>query len=226
MEPYNILEPKQDTPRGEEFWKTIGGRDKYLGMLQVFIVLYCVAHCCQIQCFPRVLFVYQYLLLPCQPVTNLMLEILWTFLEIHKSPVKFFNCVLSILSYQSNLQTLRRIDCLSPLSALIFVRNLLWALTLSTLVHITEPGPQEEDELYEMYMAETNRVYRYENETLVPYEEYWGTTPKYEMLNNKAVRIVYNQSLCITWNTSIQEGQGQFSCPYLFFKGIVLHKIM
>ncbi len=53
--------------------------------------------------------------------------------------------------------------------------------------HITEPGPQEEDELYEMYMAETNRVYRYENETLVPYEEYWGTTPKYEMLNNKAV---------------------------------------
>ena len=69
---------------------------------------------------------------------------------------------------------------------------------MSTLVHITEPGPQEEDELYEMYMAETNRVYRYENETLVPYEEYWGTTPKYEMLNNKAVRIVYNQSLCIT----------------------------
>ena len=50
-----------------------------------------------------------------------------------------------------------------------------------------DPGPQEEDELYEMYMAETNKVYIVQGDTLVPHERFWGTTPKYEMLESDKV---------------------------------------
>ena len=50
-----------------------------------------------------------------------------------------------------------------------------------------DPGPPEEDELYEMYMAETNKVFRVQDDTLVPLQEYWGCTPKHEMLNSNEV---------------------------------------
>ena len=52
-----------------------------------------------------------------------------------------------------------------------------------------DPGPQEEDELYEMYMAETNKVYIVQGDTLVPHEQFWGATPKYEMLESDKVGV-------------------------------------
>jgi supervillin len=49
-----------------------------------------------------------------------------------------------------------------------------------------DPGPVEEDELYEMYMAETNMAYRLtDDETLVPVEEFWGNVLKHELLSSK-----------------------------------------
>ncbi len=51
-----------------------------------------------------------------------------------------------------------------------------------------DPGPQEEDELYEMYMAETNKVYRVQDDTLVPHQDAWGATPRHSMLNSNEVR--------------------------------------
>ena len=43
-------------------------------------------------------------------------------------------------------------------------------------------GPQEEDELYENHIVETNMIYKLEKNKLVPVEEYWGNQPKVEML--------------------------------------------
>ena len=58
---------------------------------------------------------------------------------------------------------------------------------ISPNILIVETGPPEEDELYEMYMVETNMVYKVIGEELVPYEEYWGTIPKFEMLDSNEV---------------------------------------
>ncbi|XP_070569856.1 supervillin-like isoform X3 [Ptychodera flava] len=50
-------------------------------------------------------------------------------------------------------------------------------------------GPAEEDENYEVYIIEANMVYRVQNDSLVPYEEYWGAPPKVEMLDSSQVLV-------------------------------------
>ena len=52
---------------------------------------------------------------------------------------------------------------------------------------VTEPGPNEEDECYEVYMAETTKVYRLEGEELVLEQEFCGLQPNYEMLDTTQV---------------------------------------
>jgi supervillin len=49
-------------------------------------------------------------------------------------------------------------------------------------------GPEDEDLLYETFLAETNIVYRVEGNSLIPVEEYWGASLKYEMLKSNEVR--------------------------------------
>ena len=61
------------------------------------------------------------------------------------------------------------------------------SLTL-TLV-FTACGPEEEDELYESSIIKTNMVYRLMDGALHPYEQYWGTIPKHEMLGKKEVHV-------------------------------------
>lgn len=48
-------------------------------------------------------------------------------------------------------------------------------------------GPQEEDELYENHIVETNMIYRLEENALVPYRDFWGSVPKIEMLKKDEV---------------------------------------
>lgn len=48
-------------------------------------------------------------------------------------------------------------------------------------------GPTEEDELYENHIMASNMVYKLENNSLVPYREYWGGQPKQEMLKKDQV---------------------------------------
>ncbi|XP_023931088.1 supervillin-like [Lingula anatina] len=60
--------------------------------------------------------------------------------------------------------------------------KLFWK-TLGGQDEYTMSGPPEEDEIYEQCMVQTNMIYRFEDDSLVPYTEYWGNVPKYEMLN-------------------------------------------
>ena len=54
---------------------------------------------------------------------------------------------------------------------------------------LPDPGPPEEDELYEMYMSETNMAYRVQGEKLVPVKDAWGQLLKHSMLSAKHVSI-------------------------------------
>ena len=49
---------------------------------------------------------------------------------------------------------------------------------------INPPKSPEEDEIYEEAIIGTNMIYKVNNEQLVPFESYWGRTPKYEMLTS------------------------------------------
>ena len=41
--------------------------------------------------------------------------------------------------------------------------------------------------MHEIYITDTNMVYKLEGESLVPYDDYWGAPPKFDMLNTKEV---------------------------------------
>ncbi|KAK3605398.1 hypothetical protein CHS0354_036306 [Potamilus streckersoni] len=60
-------------------------------------------------------------------------------------------------------------------------------------------GPTEEDELYENHIVETNMVYRLDNNSLVPVEEYWGNVPKYEMLKSDEIFVFDFGSELYVW---------------------------
>lgn len=55
---------------------------------------------------------------------------------------------------------------------------------------IAAPGKNEEDELYESYINETNKVYKINGEELVEASEYSGTILKHEMLRSKEVSVL------------------------------------
>ncbi|KAK9502465.1 hypothetical protein O3M35_011241 [Rhynocoris fuscipes] len=52
-----------------------------------------------------------------------------------------------------------------------------------------QAGPPNEDEIYEVAIAETFAVYAVENELLVPVKEYWGRCPKVEVLDPNKVLV-------------------------------------
>ncbi|XP_076089117.1 uncharacterized protein LOC143059490 isoform X5 [Mytilus galloprovincialis] len=60
-------------------------------------------------------------------------------------------------------------------------------------------GPQEEDELYENHIVETNMIYRLEENALVPYRDFWGSVPKIEMLKKDEVIIFDFGSELYVW---------------------------
>ena len=52
---------------------------------------------------------------------------------------------------------------------------------------VSAPGRNDEDELYETYIVETNRVYRLVDDQLQLSEQYSGTVLKHAMLRSKEV---------------------------------------
>jgi len=52
---------------------------------------------------------------------------------------------------------------------------------------VSAPGRNDEDELYEAYIVETNLVYRLADDRLQVAEEYSGSVLKYAMLRSKEV---------------------------------------
>lgn len=53
----------------------------------------------------------------------------------------------------------------------------------------SEVGASDEDQIHEIYVIDTNMVYRLEGSTLEPYGDYWATLLKFEMLKTDEVSI-------------------------------------
>ncbi|XP_061394991.1 mucin-2 [Musca vetustissima] len=65
---------------------------------------------------------------------------------------------------------------------------------------IPDSGHADEDDLFEASLIETNKVYEFQDDSLVPYEKYWGCIPKVEMLDTKKVLVFDFGSEMYIWN--------------------------
>ena len=61
----------------------------------------------------------------------------------------------------------------------------------------TDPGPQEEDELYEECLEETTKVFLVQQEELVHVPEYSNVPLRHAMLNNKQARTTCGLSVSV-----------------------------
>ncbi|CAI9716253.1 supervillin-like isoform X4 [Octopus vulgaris] len=64
-----------------------------------------------------------------------------------------------------------------------------WDLLQGSEDDCQECGPPDEDELYENAIVSRNMIYKIEKNCLKPYEEYWGDSPKHEMLKSNEVLV-------------------------------------
>ncbi|XP_050095291.1 uncharacterized protein LOC126577592 isoform X3 [Anopheles aquasalis] len=69
-----------------------------------------------------------------------------------------------------------------------------------TAVMVCETGHADEDELFEACLIESNAVYEFEDDALVPLEEYWGCTPRIGMLDPRKVLIFDFGSELYVWS--------------------------
>ncbi|XP_058178605.1 supervillin [Anopheles ziemanni] len=65
---------------------------------------------------------------------------------------------------------------------------------------VCDSGHADEDELFEACLIETNAVYEYGDEALVPVEEYWGALPKVAMLEPRKVLVFDFGSEVYVWS--------------------------
>ncbi|XP_011290707.2 supervillin isoform X9 [Musca domestica] len=65
---------------------------------------------------------------------------------------------------------------------------------------IPDSGHADEDDLFEASLIETNKVYEFQDDSLVPFEKYWGCIPKVEMLDSKKVLVFDFGSEMYIWN--------------------------
>ncbi|XP_052565396.1 serine/arginine repetitive matrix protein 2 isoform X7 [Culex pipiens pallens] len=65
---------------------------------------------------------------------------------------------------------------------------------------VCEAGHADEDELVESCLIETTKVYEFEDDTLVPLEEYWGAAPKIAMLDARKILVFDFGSELYIWN--------------------------
>jgi len=92
------------------------------------------------------------------------------------------------------------IDCQKPESISPRNRDLfLTQLGAKSMDSIGPPGNTDEDEVYEDTIIGTNMIYRVNNEQLVPYEEYWGRVPRYEMLDTDQCYVFDMGSEMYVW---------------------------
>lgn len=61
-------------------------------------------------------------------------------------------------------------------------------------------GHPDEDETYESNILHTNMIYTLENDELVPYDKYWGTLPKIEILNETSILVFDFGSEMYMWS--------------------------
>ena len=61
-----------------------------------------------------------------------------------------------------------------------------------------EAGHPDEDELFESAIVDTNMVYEIVDDELVPFDKYWGSIPKIEMLKPNKVRQFFILSFIIS----------------------------
>ncbi|GAB6018907.1 hypothetical protein CHUAL_000560 [Chamberlinius hualienensis] len=84
---------------------------------------------------------------------------------------------------------------------------------------IADPGSPEDDEIFEAAITETNKMYLVEGDELVPYEKYWGSSLRVEMLKNSEVYVFDFGSEMYVW-------QGKLAPPELRKKGVQLAQEM
>ncbi|XP_051860639.1 uncharacterized protein LOC117570607 isoform X4 [Drosophila albomicans] len=65
---------------------------------------------------------------------------------------------------------------------------------------IADCGHADEDDVFESSLIETNKIYEYQDETLVPLDKYWGCIPKVEMLDTRKVLVFDFGSELYVWN--------------------------
>uniref|UniRef100_A0A182PDP0 HP domain-containing protein n=1 Tax=Anopheles epiroticus TaxID=199890 RepID=A0A182PDP0_9DIPT len=74
---------------------------------------------------------------------------------------------------------------------------------------VCDSGHADEDELFEACLIETNAVYEYEDEALVPVEEYWGAIPKIAMLDPRKVLVFDFGSELYVWSGKNAPSEGK-----------------
>ncbi|XP_004527001.1 supervillin isoform X9 [Ceratitis capitata] len=65
---------------------------------------------------------------------------------------------------------------------------------------IPDCGHADEDDLFEASLIETNKIYEFQDDSLVPMEKYWGCIPKVEMLDPNKVIVFDFGSEMYVWN--------------------------
>ncbi|XP_037940642.1 uncharacterized protein LOC119673439 isoform X6 [Teleopsis dalmanni] len=65
---------------------------------------------------------------------------------------------------------------------------------------VRDSGCAKEDDIFEISLIETNRIYEYNNFVLKPIEKYWGCLPKVELLNPEKIIVFDFGSEMYIWN--------------------------
>ncbi|XP_044314129.1 uncharacterized protein LOC108052880 isoform X5 [Drosophila rhopaloa] len=65
---------------------------------------------------------------------------------------------------------------------------------------IAECGHADEDDVFESSLIDTNKIYEYQDEALVPLEKFWGCIPKVDMLDTRKVLVFDFGSELYVWN--------------------------
>lgn len=65
---------------------------------------------------------------------------------------------------------------------------------------LTDCGHADEDDLFESSLIDSNMIYEFKNDTLVPLDSYWGCIPKIEMLEPNKVLVFDFGSEVYVWN--------------------------
>ncbi|XP_052847477.1 supervillin isoform X12 [Drosophila gunungcola] len=65
---------------------------------------------------------------------------------------------------------------------------------------IAECGHADEDDVFESSLIETNKIYEYQDEALVPLDKFWGCIPKVDMLDTRKVLVFDFGSELYVWN--------------------------
>lgn len=83
-------------------------------------------------------------------------------------------------------------------------------------------GHADEDDLFETCLIETNAVYEFQTDQLLPMERYWGALPRVEMLDPKKVLVFSFGSEVYVWNgksASSEAKRGALRLAHELFSG-------